>query len=513
MKGFFTKEGNNDKVFKLDFTLFILFLLVFTIVLFSVAIINLLLGSEEFGVGLLIGSCGIFIPGIYMILKFYLGQRSYIKQLSDVENIDKLTGLINFTFFRSSLKKILKENEIRKNNNLLGVMTIGIDKLKFINNALGYEIGDEIIVKVKDKIVDTLGRDNFISRQGNIFLVYSYESDISLKVKLEKLLEQLQSLPISPTENDISVSVSIGFAFCDESYIKDEDVLLKKSEIARDYAKRNGGNQYLIYNDKMESKSLDDLFLENELKVALVRNELSVHYQPKIDTKSNKVIGAEALIRWKNPLRGNISPDKFIAIAENIGMINAIGEFVIERSCEQIKRWENLGFDDLTVSINVSAKQFKHYDLLSVIRENISKYGISPHKLEIEITESLLIEDKESTLKILKDIKSCGIKISVDDFGTKYCSLQYLKDYPVNTLKIDRNFINGMLNNKHDSAIVSTVVLLANRIGYSVIAEGVENKEQLEALKNEGCYLIQGYYFSKPLTEDEFIDYIKKFEI
>lgn len=505
------KEHYFSKFIKMDFTFFILFLMIFPSILLIIASINFLLGSEDFGLGLLIGSSGIFIPGLYIAVKYYLEKKKFIKTLSDAEKTDKLTGLVNFSCFREAVKTILNQKKIIVNNKRLGVTTISIDRLKIINNALGYVMGDEVIIKVKDRIQDILEKNDFLSRQGNFFLIYSYEDESSINKKLTVLLDKLQSLPITDN-NDISLSVSIGFAFCDSSYIQDEDSLLKKSEIARDYAKRNGGNQYLIYNDKMETKSLDDLFLENELKEAINKDEIIVHYQPKIDSIKHKITGAEALVRWKNSKRGYINPDKFISIAEDIGMIHAIGDFVIDKSIQQLKIWEESGYKNLTISVNVSAKQFKNCDLPSIIRDKLHKYDVSSNKLELEITESLLIEDRESTIKTLKEIKSIGIQISIDDFGTKYSSLQYLKDFPVNTIKIDRNFVNGLLDNKHDSAIVSSIILLSNRVGYNVIAEGVENESQLKALNAEGCYMIQGYLFSKPLPPEDFIKYMEAFE-
>jgi len=269
------------------------------------------------------------------------------------------------------------------------------------------------------------------------------------------------------------------------------------------HAKAMGKNNFQFYADEMNEKAMERLELENNLHLALRRNEFELSFQAQWDTKENKICGIETLLRWRRPNHGLVGPDKFIPIIEETGLIVPIGEWVLQRACEQIIEWQEAGFNVPKLAVNLSARQFKDTEMLDRICRIVDETGVDPELLELELTESILMDDIERTMAVLNEARNMGFGLSIDDFGTGYSSLSYLKQFPVNNLKIDQSFIKNLPHNSEDAQITRTIVAMANNLGLGVIAEGVENGEQRQFLQKVGCHKVQGYMYSYPVTADE----------
>ena len=496
--------------------MFGVFFMIFMIVLIISGIFSISQGAEGFGTGLLIGGAGILFSVSYFVLKWLIYERANRKiieeMIEEASHKDTLTGLISNNAFRRKLKHILNGKKIADDERLLCVV-IGIDRFKDINQSLGYHVGDMVLVDFAKRIKKILDNDDdIISRlNGDEFAVISVIKDEDINFKLNLLknilsdkyeIKELTSHGIPP----VTLSVSVGGSYLDKlnDDAETSDSLLKKAQIAMIYSKKQGGGQFSIYTNNMESKNIADLQLENELRDAITNNELVVHYQPKYSSISGEIVGAEALVRWYDPRKQKLVPPlQFIKIAEDIGIIGEIGKFVLKDACEEIEYWKKIG-KDINISVNLSTKQFKEVDLVDSIKSIIECYDI-PHKnIELEITESLLMDDVINSVQILQELRDLGIRISIDDFGTGYSSLSYLKLIPTNVIKVDKSFVNNIENSSKDVAIVSTIIHLAHSLGCDVVAEGVETEEQFNILKKNGCDFVQGYYFSKPLQKSDF---------
>ena len=284
---------------------------------------------------------------------------------------------------------------------------------------------------------------------------------------------------------------------------EDIDTLLKHTGIAMHHAKRRGKNTYDFYSKEMNTRSVERLSLETELRKALSGNELLLHYQPKTDIRTGRITGMEALLRWQHPERGWISPVEFIPLAEEIGFITPLGEWVLHTACTQIKAWQSAGLAAQCMAVNVSSHQFRHGEFIGVLKEALGSSGLDPKHLALELTENVIMENEGENIEALHQIKEMGVKLSVDDFGTGYSSLSYLRRLPLDELKIDRSFITEVDSNEDDASIVAAILAMARRLGLTVVAEGVETEQQLAYLRAEGCQEYQGYLFSKPVPADE----------
>ena len=507
----FLKNGKLTR----DVIVFCVFFMIFMIVLIISGIYSISQGASGFGTGLLIGGAGILFSVSYFLLKWLIYERANKKIIEELieeaSHKDTLTGLMSNTAFRKKLEHTLNDNDVSDDDRLLCVV-IGIDRFKDINQSLGYKVGDMVLVEFAKRIRKILGVDDIISRlNGDEFAVVSVikDEDINLKLNLLKNIlsdkyeiKELSEHGLPP----VTLSVSVGGAYLDmtDDVYDNSDTLLKKAQVAMIYSKKQGGGQFSIYTNNMESKNIADLQLENELREAIPNNELVVHYQPKYSSETGEIVGAEALVRWYDPRKQKLIPPlQFITIAEDIGIIGEIGKYVLRDACEEIEYWKKLG-KDINISVNLSTKQFKEVDLVTSIKEIIECYDI-PHKnIELEITESLLMDDVNNSVQVLQELRDLGIRISIDDFGTGYSSLSYLKLIPTNTIKIDKSFVNNIESSSKDVAIVSTIIHLAHSLGCDVVAEGVETEEQFNILKKNGCDFVQGYYFSKPLEKSDF---------
>lgn len=412
---------------------------------------------------------------------------------------DSLTKLPNRTLFKQLLKKALFQAKQHQEN--LCVMFIDLDRFKNINETLGHSIGDKLLQLVAERLVNSVGKNNVISRQGgDEFTIYLPNICREQAEQVAKCIINTVSEPFLLENLELYTTPSIGLSmYPDDGDNKEK--LIKNAEAAMYLAKEYGRNNYQFYTKELELAKIQKLRLETELRKALDNAQLMLYYQPKINIKTDEIIGMEALIRWNHPELGIVPPNQFIPLAEETGLIVSIGEWVIRTACRQTKILQNEGHKNLSVAVNISLRQFMQNNLHEVIQSILEETGLSPKYLELEITESMAL-DVDYTIRALNRIKSLGVSISIDDFGTGYSSLSYLSQLPIDRLKIDQSFVRNL--NSRNQAIIKTIIDMAYNMNIEVIAEGVETAEHVKFLREHKCTEAQGYYFSKPLPTYEF---------
>lgn len=412
---------------------------------------------------------------------------------------DLVTGLPN----RLSLQERLTQS-IRASSGKVALLFIDLDNFKYINDSFGHFFGDSVLAEMGKRLTDIIDNNAFVARLGGdeFAIIFSDIEDLEQVNKCAKKL--LLNLVTSFRENDISIhiSASIGIAVYPDQAGSYEE-LLKSADTAMYEAKKRGKNQFVIFDQSMNQKLYEKVAMESNLRAAIDQNELMLYYQPVYSLKQNKVHGFEALIRWKSSVYGMVAPSVFIPLAEESGLIIQIGKWVLQKACEYISRLNASRKEKLTISVNISVYQLVQESFVEDVLLILKKNNLDAELLSLEITESILMEDMETNLKKINTLKKYGIKISLDDFGTGYSSLTYLKKLPISILKLDKAFIDDIALNQADSNIVKSIIILANILNLTVIAEGVEEKDQYDCLAEFGCDMIQGYYISKPLPEDE----------
>jgi len=414
---------------------------------------------------------------------------------------DYLTDLPNRVAFSEKLDQIM--STLRKEE-IVAVMYIDLDNFKNINDVLGHSYGDELLIDVTDRIRQVLGEDDYLSRFGGdeFVIVTQNISEESFYEEKIKKVQKVFSYPFILALREFFVTTSIGVAFVPKDGTTTQ-VIMKNVDAAMYTAKSLGKNTYCYYDETINNSLLDKMELQSELRNAIQEHEFVVYYQAQMDLEQDKIVGFEALIRWMHPEKGLIAPSGFVQVAEETGLIVPIGQWVLLESCRQLKKWCDEGFKDITIAVNLSARQFKDADLIKTVEDIIAETNIDPTKLELEITESIALEDIEYSITVIRKLKDMGVKFSLDDFGTGYSSMNYLKHLPVNNLKIDKSFLDTVMENKNDQTIVSTIITLAQTLDLVVIAEGVENDEQAVFLKNAHCDKAQGYLYSKPIPKED----------
>lgn len=495
-----------------DIVIFTIFFILFMAFLLISGTFHLLYGSTEFGIGLLIGGAGLLFCVTYFGLKWLVIRNEIDAQIDEIKKNDTLTGLINGHEFRDKITDKINSFKTEKNpEKKIMCVILGIDRFKTVNESLGHKTGDEIIIEFSKRIKKEITDGDILSRiNGDEFAILLSDTEVRLHEKLSLLRELVHEKYITNDFHTFTLTTSIGAAFCTHNYdLAEAETLLKKAQIAMNYSKKSRSGQFCIYHTNMESKNILDLQLENELRDAIKNNELVVYYQPKYSLSNLEIIGAEALVRWNHPEKGLIPPMQFIKLAEDIGIISDIGNFVLKQSCIEINEMKKLG-KDLKIAVNISVNQFKESNLVEIIKDTLDLHDVPFKNIELEITESLLMDNIDSSIKILNELKALGVRISIDDFGTGYSSLAYLKQIPANTIKIDRSFVKNLESSDYDKKIVSYIILLAHNLGCDVVAEGIETEEQVEILKNSDCDYAQGYYFSRPIPKEDFRKLIEK---
>jgi len=415
---------------------------------------------------------------------------------------DSLTNLPNRTLFKDRLTVAINQAACDKSK--LAVIFMNIKNFSLINDAFGYDQGDKLIQGVANRLNDIVDKEVTVSRMGgdDFAFILSKITDGNEVIRLAEQIIKGISKSWIVNQQEINIAVDIGISLYPNDG-EDEQTLLKNAEAAMSRASALNRNGYSFYNQQMNSKALERIALENDLRYAITRNELVVHYQPKVHCETGGITGVEALVRWQNPERGMVAPMDFIPIAEEMGMIVQIGEWVLNTACAQVRKWHEQGHK-LSLSVNFSAMQFQQPNLPQSIHNILVATGFDSKYLTVEITESIAMKDVNFTIKILSYLKSMGVDVSIDDFGTGYSSLSYLKRLPISELKIDRSFVRDITTNQDDAAIVDMIIVLGKALKLNIVAEGVETQEQLEFLKNRKCTEIQGYILSRPLPADEF---------
>ena len=416
---------------------------------------------------------------------------------------DTLTGLANRNLLRERLTHAIADAE--RNGLPVWVLFVDLDRFKFINDTLGHEAGD-ILLKTLAMRLQSVARDaDTVARVGGdefVLVLPEYTNDAPGLAVLQQIMEAVAQ-PLILEQHEFFLTCSIGVAIYPRDGLTAE-ALTKHADIAMYRAKETGRNTFQFYTASMNERTLDRLSIEADLRHALVRQEFTLHYQPQICAISGSIVGMEALIRWNHPVHGMISPDRFIGLAEEMGLIIPIGAWVLSEACIQTKAWQQAGLGDLRVAVNLSARQFTQKNLVQSIADVLHATGLEPRFLELELTESMVMNDVDNAITILRNLKGLGIHIAIDDFGTGYSSLSYLRRFPIDVLKIDQSFVNDLMVDADDAAIVVSIISLAHSLRLQVVAEGVENAEQLAFLRAHGCDQMQGYHFSRPIAADEF---------
>ena len=414
---------------------------------------------------------------------------------------DILTGLPTRVAIVAAAEHAIAEAQ--QSNAPFAFTVLNVSRFKAINDSLGHEVGDELLRRLSQRLRAVLANGDTLGRlAGDEFIVLGRvgTGPIPAEVTVETIFAALRE-PFSIEGHDIEVAVSAGISMF-PAHGTSFDVLLRRAETAMRAARSIARGSFRFYSEEMSKSEEERLALEADLRHAIRDGQLELHYQPKVDISGGRVRSAEALLRWKHPKRGFVPPNVFIPIAEETGLILSIGEWVLRQACAQMRAWLDSGMPPLRVSVNLSAKQFRHGDLTAVVCSALEDARLQPDYLELELTESSIMHDTESSAATLQLLSTMGVHISIDDFGTGYSSLSYLWRLPLDKLKIDRSFVRELLSNPDDVAIVKAIISLAHSLRLGVVAEGVETQEQLAFLRQHGCNEYQGYLFAKPCAVD-----------
>lgn len=442
------------------------------------------------------------IIGVVGLIRDITERKRVEQQIEYQAYHDALTGLANRRLFHEHLS--LAVALAQRRHTRVAVLFLDLDHFKLVNDSLGHSVGDALLRHVSGRLKEALREGDTVARVGgDEFTIVLQElvrrEDAALVA--EKVLRTIAE-PIDLNGHRLYVTTSIGITvFPDDG--EDAETLLKNADAAMYRAKAEGRNTYQMSTLELSLSTHERMAVENGLHHALEAGEFELLYQPQIDTETMQVVGMEALLRWKHPQRGMILPESFIRVAEERGLILPIGEWVLRRACREARRFQDLGHPRFRVAVNISARQFRDPLLLAAVQDALAQAGLPPDSLELEITETVAMEDVELTMTTLAQLRKLGVAIAIDDFGTGHSSLAYLKRFPLDALKIDRSFVADLPDKFEDAAIVSSVIQLANGLGLRVVAEGVERREQLDFLLEAGCREVQGYYFSYPVRPSD----------
>jgi diguanylate cyclase (GGDEF)-like protein/PAS domain S-box-containing protein len=431
---------------------------------------------------------------------------------------DTLTGLGNQRFFRERLEQTISEN--RRQGTSLGILLLDLDHFRRINDTLGHTVGDQLLRQVADRAVASVRETDDVARGrlpaavsrfgGDEFtILVGGLTDLRHLTRVARRLLEVLARPFTLEGHEIVVGASIGIAAWPDDGDSGE-VLLRNADAAMHHAKEQGRNHYQFYTAAMNDEAVQKLVLETRLRKAIAQNEFEVHYQPKVDGSGRRVVGAEALIRWRDPELGLVMPGEFIPIAEETGLIGELGDWVLRRSCEDRAAWCRDGMERFPVSVNLSAHQFGEEGLDQRIRAVLQETGLDPTLLELEITESVLLRDDSSVVAVLRELRRCGVRVAVDDFGTGYSSLAYLGRLPVDSLKIDRSFVRNINDAPNEAALASAIVAMGHALDLRVVAEGVEEEAQQRLLESWGCDELQGFLFARPMPADALLRWLRE---
>jgi len=422
---------------------------------------------------------------------------------------DILTGLPNRSLLRDRLQQALAQ--ARRHDRSLALLFLDLDRFKDVNDTLGHDAGDILLKMVAAKLNSCVRQSDTVARLGGdefVILLTSVKNECDPAIVAEKVL-RLLSEPFELNGKEVFTSTSVGISMYPHD-ATDADSLLKHADMAMYEAKEKGRGNFQFFSEEMNRNALDRNALEHKLRRAIEEKQFELYYQPQWDMYSRTLIGVEALVRWRHPQDGPISPGRFIPVAEDTGLIRPLGEWVLRTACAQVRSWQDRGYPPVRVGVNISGRQFRQPDLVEMIDRILAETGLDPRFLELELTETYLMEDARSTSRILEFLKVRGVELAIDDFGTGYSSLNYLKHFPIDRIKIDQTFVREVTSSRDDAAIVEAIIAMAGSLDLDVIAEGVETAQQLRFLKAKGCREMQGYFFARPMPADEMARYLEE---
>lgn len=434
---------------------------------------------------------------------YHAALRNSAEQINRLAHYDRLTDLPNYHLLHQKLTQFIAA--AHASGRTLAFMSLSLDRLRTVNTVMGYLSGDNLLRSAAHRLRSCLPAGAMLARlTANQFAIVipNLERPQQANETADDLMDALKRPFSLPGGQEIFVTTSIGVAFLLHQS-EDIQTLLRQADAALEYAKKQKSNYCQFYRSDMPVVLSDQINMETQLRYALERNEFEVYYQPQLNLASGRIEGCEALIRWRHPDQGYISPAKFVPLAEETGLIVPIGQWVLETSCAQSKQWQSQNLGMHYISVNISSVQFNQPNLIDSIKNTLASSGLSPHELELEVTETALMQDAESAIAILTELKALGIRLAIDDFGTGYSSLSYLKQLPIDTLKIDNCFVRGATKDPKNQAILQSTIELAHRLNLSVVAEGIENQEELLLLSQYKCDLLQGYWVGKPMSHTD----------
>ncbi len=461
------------------------------------------------------------VPQLIAFIRDITERKAAQDRMAMLANYDSLTGLPNRVLFRDRLREGMKR--AHRSRRVLGLMFLDLDRFKVVNDSLGHEVGDRLLQHVSQALTRCLRSADSVARHvsddsitiarlgGDEFTIVVEDiggSDDAAAIA-RRILESLIE-PFVVDGEEIVITASIGISLYPPDTV-DLDGLIRHTDMAMYRSKARGRNTYTFYSPDMNAEVEARLSLETSLRHALDRGEFNLLYQPKADLKTGRITGVEALIRWNRPGVGVVPPDQFISVLEETGLILPVGAWVIRTACADLATWDKLGLPALTLAVNLSARQFRHQHLFQLIAETLAQARIAPHRFELELTESQLMEDNDASRAMLASIANLGVRVAIDDFGTGHSSLSYIKRFNIDTLKIDRSFVRDITKDDDDSAIATAVIALGRSLQLKVVAEGVETLHQADYLRALGCDEIQGYLLSRPLSSVQLVTWLGKY--
>ena len=435
-------------------------------------------------------------------IRYTMERKKAEAEIKKLAYYDPLTGLPNRVMLHDRLQQYMLQ--AGRDDLNVGILFLDLDRFKVVNDSLGHASGDILLQEVSRRLCGTIRQSDTVARLGGDEFVIALPAitdgeDVSRVAG--KILAVLGD-PVQIDNHEVYTAASIGIAIFPEDGIS-VDELLKNADIAMYQAKESGRNTYEYFSAEMNRRACERQTIENRLRGALQRGELFLVYQPQLDIETGEIVGLEALARWNHPERGVLEPSHFIPLAEETGLIIPIGEWVLRTACAQNRRWQDDGLPPVRVAVNISGRQFKHIAIVDTVRHALEESGLEPKYLDLELTESTVMDKPSSVVPILESLKALGVGLSIDDFGTGYSSLGCLKHFPIDRLKIDRSFISDICASPDDSAIAEAIIMMAKSLRLEVVAEGVEQQRQLDFLRSRNCFSVQGFYFSKPLTVEK----------
>ena len=427
-------------------------------------------------------------------------------RMEELAYVDSLTGLANRLLFRDRLEQVLKG--LSRTDTSAALLYLDLDEFKRINDSMGHDVGDALLMKVAETLRQCVRHQDTVARMGGdefVILLTDIDGMSGASAVARKIIESM-SYPVKLLKNEILITPSIGITLAPTDSLN-ADILLKNADMAMYKAKSSGRNNFQFFTEEMNAQIVDHLTIENDLRQAIENNDLYMKYQPKCNIKTKKMVGVEALVRWNHPTKGELSPAYFIPIAETAGLMVKLGKWVLRASCQGIKQLELQGLQGVDLAVNLSTRQFRDPHLIKTILGVLEETNFKAVNLELEVTETTLMEQIDLAIELLDQIKSLGITVTIDDFGTGYSSLNYLKRLPIDTLKIDKAFIDDIPDDKDDMEISSAVIVMAHKLGIKVVAEGVSTQAQWDFLAQNKCDIAQGYLLGKPMEAQELLEY------